>query len=77
MRLGCRAAEVGDLRARLELTAQAESTLKEALKRKQAALERKRTDRLEQENRELQEEAHRPWYKKLFGSSGQGGQRDR
>ncbi len=70
LRLDSRAAEVGDLRARLELTAQAESTLREALEREQAAheRERERADRLEQENRELQEEARRPWYKRLFGS---------
>ncbi len=70
MRLDSRAAEVGDLRARLELTAQAESTLREALERERAAheRERERADRLEQENRELQEQARRPWYKRLFGS---------
>ena len=70
LRLDTRAAEVGDLRARLELTAQAESSLREALEREQAALERERVraDRLEQENRDLQEEARRPWYKRLFGS---------
>ncbi len=78
LRLDTRAAEVGDLRARLELTAQAESSLREALEREQVALERERerADSLEQENRELQEEARRPWYKRLFGSSGRS-QRDR
>ena len=78
LRLDTRAVEVGDLRARLQLTALAESSLREAPKREQAALERERerADRLEQENRDLQEEALRPWYKRLFGSSGRS-QRDR
>ena len=68
LRLDSWAAEVGDLRARLQLTAQAESTLREALEREQAAHERERADRLEQEISELREEARRPWYKRLFGS---------
>ena len=77
LRLDSRAAEVGDLRARLELTTQAESTLREALEREQAAheRERERAARLEQKNRGLREEARRPWYKRLFGSSGRS-QRD-
>ncbi len=70
LRLETRAAENAELRSRLELTEQAESTTREALERETEALqrERERADRLEQENRDLQEEARRPWYKKLFGS---------
>jgi excisionase family DNA binding protein len=47
-RLEARAAEAAELRARLELTTQAESTLQEALER-----ERERADRAEEELQEL------------------------
>ncbi len=70
LRLETRAAENAELRTRLELTEQAESTTREALERETEALqrERERADRLESEISGLREEARRPWYKRLFGS---------
>ncbi len=59
LRLEARTHEAGDLRARLELTERAESTLREALAR-----ERERADRLEAE---LLEERGRSWWRRLFG----------
>jgi hypothetical protein len=64
-RLETRAAENAELRTRLELTEQADSTLREQLER-----ERKRADRLEDETRELREkleEARQPWWRRMFG----------
>lgn len=57
-RLEVRTAEAADLRVRLELTAQAESTLREALERERlrAEQERDRADRLEAELREIREQ---------------------
>jgi DNA-binding transcriptional MerR regulator len=57
-RLEARAMEIGELKARLELTSQTESTLREQLQR-----ERERADRLE----EQLEEAHRSWWRRFFG----------
>jgi hypothetical protein len=48
-RLEARTAEAAELKARLELTAQAESTAREERERLLADLERERTDRLEEE----------------------------
>ncbi len=59
LRLEARSAEAGDLRARLQLTERAESTLREALER-----ERERADRLEAE---LLEERGRSWWRRLIG----------
>lgn len=59
LRLEARSAEAGDLRARLELTAQAESTVRDALDR-----ERARADRLEAQ---LEEERRRSWWRRLLG----------
>lgn len=59
LRLEARTHEAGDLRARLELTERAESTLREALDR-----ERERADRLEAE---LLEERGRSWWRRLIG----------
>jgi chromosome condensin MukBEF ATPase and DNA-binding subunit MukB len=64
-RLETRAAENAELRTRLELTAQTDSTLREQLER-----ERTRADRLEAETRELREQladARQPWWQRLFG----------
>jgi hypothetical protein len=57
-RLEARTAEAADLRVRLELTDQAESTLREALERERlrADQERGRADRLEAELREIREQ---------------------
>ena len=57
-RLETRAAENAELRTRLELTENADSTLREQLDR-----ERERADRLEEELRE----ARRPWWRRMFG----------
>ena len=57
-RLETRAAENAELRTRLELTEQADSTLHEQLER-----ERLRADRLEEELRE----ARRSWWSRWFG----------
>jgi septal ring factor EnvC (AmiA/AmiB activator) len=51
--------ELGCLEARLELTEQAESTLREQLQR-----ERERADRLEAELIEVR----RSWWRRIFGS---------
>lgn len=59
LRLEARTHEAGELRARLELTERAESTLSEALDR-----ERERADRLEAE---LFEERGRSWWRRLIG----------
>jgi hypothetical protein len=48
----------GEMRARAELTAVTESTLRESLER-----ERERADRLEEELRE----ARRSWWRRMFG----------
>lgn len=64
-RLETRAAENAELRTRLELTAQTDSTLREQLER-----ERTRADRLDAETRELREQladAQQPWWRRLFG----------
>jgi excisionase family DNA binding protein len=64
-RLETRAAENAELRTRLELTAQTDSTLREQLARDQT-----RADRLEAETRELREQlaaAQQPWWRRLFG----------
>jgi predicted RNase H-like nuclease (RuvC/YqgF family) len=64
-RLETRAAENAELRTRLELTEQTDSTLREQLER-----ERARADQLVEETRELREkleEARQPWWRKLFG----------
>jgi excisionase family DNA binding protein len=65
-RLETLARELGRLEGRLQLTEQAESTLREALDR-----ERERADRLEEELRaereELQAERSKGFWKKLFG----------
>jgi hypothetical protein len=64
-RLETRAAENAELRTRLELTAQTDSTLREQLER-----ERTRADRLDAETRELREQladARQPWWRRLFG----------
>jgi hypothetical protein len=64
-RLETRAAENAELRTRLELTAQTDSTLREQLER-----ERTRADRLEAETRELWEklaDVQQPWWRRLFG----------
>lgn len=55
LRLEVRSAEAGELRARLELTERAESTLREVLERERerADRERERADRAEAEAREL------------------------
>jgi len=63
--LETRAAENAELRTRLELTAQTDSTLREQLER-----ERTRADRLDAETRELREQladARQPWWRRLFG----------
>jgi len=63
-RLETRAAENAELRTRLELTEQADSTIREQLER-----ERERADRLEEESRELREkleEARQPWWRRMF-----------
>jgi DNA-binding transcriptional MerR regulator len=57
-KLESRAVEIGELRARLGLTSQAESTLREQLER-----ERERADRLEKQL----EEARRSWWRRFFG----------
>ena len=57
-RLEARAMEIGELKARLELTSQTESTLREQHQR-----ERERADRLE----EQLEEARRSWWRRFFG----------
>jgi hypothetical protein len=57
-RLETRAAENAELRTRLELTENADSTLREQLDR-----ERERADRLEEELRE----ARRSWWRRIFG----------
>jgi hypothetical protein len=57
-RLETRAAENAELRTRLELTENADSTLREQLDR-----ERERADRLEEELRE----ARRSWLSRMFG----------
>ena len=64
-RLEARATEIGELRARLELTSQAESTLREERERPLADLERERerADRLEEELRD----ARRGWLRRFFG----------
>ncbi len=64
-RLEARATEIGELRARLELTSQAESTLREERERLLADLERERerADRLEEELRD----ARRGWLRRFFG----------
>lgn len=66
LRLETRAAEAADLRARLQLTAYAESTLREDLAR-----ERERAERLQKELDHERDRARRleaqPWWKKLFG----------
>jgi hypothetical protein len=64
-RLGARATEIGELRTRLELTSQAESTLREERERLLADLERERerADRLEEELRD----ARRGWLRRFFG----------
>jgi hypothetical protein len=59
LRLEARSAEAGDLRARLQLTERAESTLREELAR-----ERARADRLEAQ---LEEERGRSWWRRLIG----------
>jgi len=58
--------ELGRVEGRLELTAQAESTLREALEHEREALERERerADRLEAE---LREERSRGFWSRLFG----------
>jgi predicted nuclease with TOPRIM domain len=58
-RLETRAAENAELRTRLELTENADSTLREQLDR-----ERERADRLEGELRE----ARRSWWRRMFGA---------
>jgi hypothetical protein len=57
--------ELGLSRGRLELTEQAESTLREALdrERERADAERERAERLQAEL----DRARLPWYRKLFG----------
>lgn len=64
-RLESKAAEAADLKARLELTELAESTVQQERERLAADLEREkaRTDRLEAELAE----ARRPWWRRLFG----------
>ena len=57
-RLETRAAENAELRTRLELTENADSTLREQLDR-----ERERADRVEEELRE----ARRSWWRRIFG----------
>jgi hypothetical protein len=61
-RLEARTAEAADLRARLELTVQTESTLREALDRERlrADQERDRANRLEAELREIEEQPPEP-----------------
>ncbi len=59
LRLEARSAEAGDLRARLQLTERAESTLREELAR-----ERARADRLEAQLRDFRS---RPWWRRLLG----------
>ena len=64
-RLETRAAENAELRTRLELTVQTDSTLREQLER-----EKTRADRLEEETRELREKleaAQQTWWRRLFG----------
>jgi excisionase family DNA binding protein len=58
--------ELGLSRGRLELTEQAESTLREALERERerADAERERAEKLQAEL----DHARLPWYRKLFGS---------
>jgi hypothetical protein len=67
-RLEARTAEAADLRVRLELTAQAESTLREALDRERlkADQERARADRLEAELRGIREQS--PQQQDVLGS---------
>jgi hypothetical protein len=57
--------ELGLSRGRLELTEQAESTLREALERERqrADAERERAEKLQAEL----DQARLPWYRKLFG----------
>ena len=57
-RLEARAMEIGELKARLELTSQTESTLREQLQR-----ERERAERLEGQL----EEGNRSWWRRFFG----------
>jgi hypothetical protein len=68
-RLEQRAAEAADLRARLELTAQAESTLQEQLERERVRADR--LDDIQEENERLREELEaersRGFWRRLFG----------
>jgi hypothetical protein len=59
--------ELGLSRGRLELTEQAESTLREALdrERERADAERERAEKLQAEL----DRARQPWYRKLFGEA--------
>lgn len=65
LRLEARTHEAGELRARLELTERAESTLREGLERERerADRERERAERLEEELRQ----ARRGFWRRLFG----------
>jgi hypothetical protein len=58
--------ELGRLEGRLEITETAESTLREQLQR-----ERERADRLKEELRDARQAAARPWWRRIFGHSGQ------
>ncbi len=70
--LEARTHEAGELRARLELTERAESTLREGLERERerADHERDRAERLEEETRQLREQIaqRRPWWRRLLGN---------
>jgi hypothetical protein len=78
-RLADESARAAELRTRLELTAQTESTLRESLERERQRVDAER-ERAEQERREREqiqeearrlreklEEARRPWWRRWFG----------
>jgi len=66
VRLENRAAEAADLRTRLELTAQTQSTIEQERRQLQEDLQRKE-ERVEELERELEAERSKGFWKRLFG----------
>jgi len=66
VRLENRAAEAADLRTRLQLTAQTQSTLEQERRQLQEDLQRKE-ERVEELERELEAERSKGFWKRLFG----------
>jgi hypothetical protein len=71
-RLEIRAAEVAELKTRLELTEQTDTSIREQLERERERAMQEHKERLEaqEEARKLRDEleqARRPWYRRLFG----------